>query len=344
MENDRLNQQLRLLQEQNLLAQNRNKSDKEGKEVHLHISVPKSAFGKRQHKKRKIRKSSSPKHIISEQHTVGIIQPVQAVQPYNYAPQQPCFTVYSFPQEQPAVYSFPQTQQLQQITGTYPSVQPSQYITYNQPKKELDARSYRSEPNRRSGEKIVRYTASYQADGTVHIVRSNSYDHIDLRRKPHVPPLDLRDLVTPTEKKRNKGYQKNDRDTNTGKPEKFKTRPFSTKLSHVSEGAEQGVVSQMDDPADVLPAINVQEQGSRSRSKGRPVSKSGENNLPGNEVVDTEGRPDSNETLVSQDIGNVDRDSPGGDEETAVVDETPDVAWQVRRSSPPKYNTYDYQY
>jgi hypothetical protein len=345
MENDRLNQQLRLLQEQNLLAQNRNKSDKEGKEVHLHISVPKSVFDKRHHKKRKIRKNSVPKQIISEQHTVDIIQPVQAIQPYSYAPQQPYFTVYNFPQEQPTLYSFPQPQQPQQhITDTYQSIQPSQFITYDVPKIQSDARSYHSEPNRRSDERIVKYTASHQPDGTVHIVRSNSYGHIGLRHKPKVPPLDLRDLITPTgnrNKKGHKGNGENEMDPFTGKPGKYKTRPFTTKLSHVSEGAEQGVNSRIDDMADILPPINAQEQGSRSGSRLRPLSRSGEEDLPNHDITDTENRPGSNQTIVSQRSEN---DSPEGYEETAIEDDTPDVAWQVRRSSPPKYNTYDYQY
>lgn len=385
MENERLNQEFRLLQEQNLLAQNRKKSDKEGKDVHLHISVPKSMLGAKSNKKRKIvRKNSLPPQATNDQQVTGFVPATQPLQFYSYVPQQqyftayslpleqPSMTVYSLPQGQPAVsmqslpqgqpavsvqslpqgqpfmplYSFPQEQRtipvpsvpqqqpLQQLAPSISARKSHMMTSYNVPKRATDARSYYSEPNRKSHDRVVNYTATHEPDGSVCILRSNSFGHMGLSQKPYVPPLDLRDLDTPADRTRNRNV--------SGKPWQYKSQPFSRKLSRVSERALTGSHPPTGGAYDKLPAIPVLR--SRSESPEKPGSRSGQVEEPQIYNYDTQksttedNRPSSNQTFVSEvvDEADDDLDNPGRTADSPVQD----IAWQVRRSSPPQQTAY----
>lgn len=372
MENERLNQEFRLLQEQNLLAQNRKKSDKEGKDVHLHISVPKSMLGAKSNKKRKIvRKNSLPPQATKDQQVTGFVPATQPLQFYSYVPQQqyltayslpleqPSMSVYNLPQGQPAVsmqnlpqgqpfmplYSFPQEQRTMPAPSV-PQQQPAQQLApsmsarkshmmtrYNIPKKATDARSYYSEPNRKSHDRVVNYTATHEPDGSVSILRSNSFGHMGLSHKPYVPPLDLRDLASPADRSKNRKV--------SGKQWQYKSQPFR-KLSRVSERALTGSHPPTGGAYDKLPAIPV--LGSRSESPAKPMSRSGQVEEPQIYNYDTQesttedNRPSSNQTFVSEVVDNADEDldDPGRTADSPVQD----VAWQVKRSSPPQQTAY----
>lgn len=338
IENDRLNQELRLIQEQNLLAQNRRKSDKEGNQVHLHFTLPKYAFTEKHQKSPKGVRKDSFQASATNDGLAGSFQPAQS---FSYTQQQPYLTMYNFPQNQPSVtsYTFPvqqpenpyshqmQNQYLQQQSTTK---QQPQISSYNVPKREYDARSYKS----RSGQKVIKFTASHKPDGTVHISRSNSLGG----RRHRVPPLDLRGLTSPTGKE-NKNEKKNGNSVKQGSNGED-GRAVPTKLSHVSEAVEPGLHPHTD------AAIPGQEQ--RSGSPTKPLSRSGEDNPPQiydydtvSRAVSPEYRPESNQSVISQGI---DLDDADKSEASLLQDEEPNVAWQVARSSPGQQYPYEVQY
>ena len=236
MENDRLKQELALLQEQNLLAQQRRKSDKEGNKRTLGKYHP----------------QYSTTHVFV----------------LNNKPHKPKYKL---------------------VGCIGPGYESQSIQAENTGQTDLDSRSYHSEPVKRPRQKIIKYKATHQMDGSVYIERK---ENAQRKRPPVVPLLNFRDIVSPG--RPHYGWKENNKPRLDQKIQNGNTElkpvenvaqnlsqvhgdlmPDDTKLSQIPEGKESVETEHLPsvNQTQTLVGMDILGQGHILKSRSKPPSR-----------------------------------------------------------------------